>query len=147
MVLDREGHDRDIRALGEAGARALASLRVGVVGVGGTGSAVVEMPAWLGVRDFVLVDPDNLERSNLSRVFGSSPTDVGDAKVTVAAAAIRRIAPDARVRSVKGSVVDRVATLELADRDVVFGCTDDHLGRLVLGRLPTWLLRRSTAES
>lgn len=140
VVLDREGHDRDIRAFGEAGARSLASLRVGVVGVGGTGSAVVEMLARLGVRNFVVVDPDDLERSNVSRVFGSGPTDVGDAKVTVAAASIRRIAPDARVRSVKGSVVDRAATLELADRDVVFGCTDDHSGRLVLGRLPTWLL-------
>ncbi len=93
-------YDRQIRAFGEEGQAALARLRLGVVGLGGTGSVVVQQLAHLGVSDFLLVDPDAVETTNLNRTVGSTPKSVGESKVSVAARMIRSIRPDARVEEI-----------------------------------------------
>ena len=58
----RQVHDRQVRAFGAAGQHALAQLRVGVVGAGGTGSAVLEQLIRLGVRNIVSIDDDVVHR-------------------------------------------------------------------------------------
>jgi hypothetical protein len=132
--------DRNIRALGGDIQRALGSLRVGIVGCGGTGSAVAEELVRLGVRNFALCDPDHLSASNVTRVYGSRPDDVGRPKVEVLAAHLRAIAPDAEVAAMRSSIVAEAVAREFANVDVVFGCTDDNAGRLVLSRLSSFLL-------
>ena len=101
---DNDVYDRSIRAFGGALQRALAALTVGVVGCGGTGSAVAEQLARLGVGRLVLVDPDTLSLSNLTRVYGSTPADVGDPKAVVLARHLERIRPDLNVRAIVGTV-------------------------------------------
>jgi molybdopterin-synthase adenylyltransferase len=59
--------DRQVRAFGAEGQLAISSLRVGVVGLGGTGSVVVQQLARLGVQEYVLIDPDAVEATNLNR--------------------------------------------------------------------------------
>lgn len=132
--------DRSVRALGHEMQRMLGTLRVAIVGCGGTGSAVAEQLVRLGVRDFTLVDPDTLSESNVTRVFGSTPADVGSPKVQVVARNLARIASDARLRTSASSILVERTALELADCDIVFGCTDDNAGRLVLSRMATYLL-------
>src|SRR5207249_1860878 len=68
-------HDRQVLAFGTAGQELLGQLRIGIVGLGGTGSAVAVQLVRLGVRKFVLVDPDTFEASNLSRLYGSRFAD------------------------------------------------------------------------
>lgn len=132
--------DRNIRAFGGAIQQTLADLRVGIVGCGGTGSAVAEQLVRLGVRDFVLVDPDDISSTNITRVYGSVITDVGRPKVTTLAAHLRRIAPETRLESVGSMLTMESAARRLLSRDMVFGCTDDNAGRLVLSRIATYLL-------
>src|SRR5580704_4749734 len=60
--------DRQVRALGVEGQRRLSALRVGVVGLGGTGSQVVQQLSHLGVRKLILVDADRVEDTNLPRL-------------------------------------------------------------------------------
>lgn len=132
--------DRNIRAFGGEIQRTLSSLRVGIVGCGGTGSAVAEQLVRLGVRQFVMFDPDELSASNVTRVYGSRPTDVGRPKVEILAELIRAIAPDSSIAAAPESVVIEAAARQLAMTDVIFGCTDDNAGRLVLSRLSTYLL-------
>src|SRR5579863_171502 len=86
--------DRNVRALGGAVQRTLGDLCVGVVGCGGTGSAVAEQLVRLGVRNLILFDPDELSASNVTRVYGSTATDVGKSKVDTLAAHLKRVAPD-----------------------------------------------------
>jgi hypothetical protein len=95
-------HDRQVRAFGPDGQRALQRLHVGIVGLGGTGSIVAQQLVHLGVRDFVLIDPDVVEETNLNRLANAAPTDVGKAKVDIAARYIKSVAPDARTNCVKG---------------------------------------------
>ncbi len=135
-----EMFDRSIRAFGGAIQAILGELRVAVVGCGGTGSAVIEQLARLGVRNFQIFDPDTLTASNLTRVYGSSPDDVGRPKVHVIASHINRIAPDVEVVAERSSITHQRTAKQLLDADVIFGCTDDNAGRLVLSRIATYLM-------
>ena len=132
--------DRSIRAFGGHIQKVLGGLQVAVVGCGGTGSAVIEQAVRLGVRHFRLFDPKTLTSSNLTRVYGSFPEDVGRPKVDVCAAHVARIAPDAQVSTEQAEITWEDTAKLLLDADIVFGCTDDNAGRLVLSRLSTYLL-------
>lgn len=128
--------DRNIRALGFEVQKVISDLTVAVVGVGGTGSAVAEQLVRLGVRRLIVVDPDTLSLSNITRVYGSTPHDVGQPKVDVIARHLTRIASDLLIRPVQGTITTERVARELLGADVIFGCTDDNAGRLRLSRLP-----------
>ena len=132
--------DRNIRAFGGDIQQVLGQLRVAVVGCGGTGSAVIEQLVRLGVRHLQLFDPDTLSAGNVTRVYGSYLDNVGEPKVTVSAAHVRRIAPDAEIKTVQAKITREATAKLLLDADVVFGCTDDNAGRLVLSRIASYLL-------
>jgi hypothetical protein len=57
-------------AFGKPFNQMLQSLRVAVIGLGGTGSPVATLLARSGVGELVLIDGDRLEASNLNRVRG-----------------------------------------------------------------------------
>jgi hypothetical protein len=132
--------DRNIRAFGGAIQAALGQIRVAIVGCGGTGSAVAEQLVRLGVRHLLLIDPEDLSATNTTRVYGSTPATVGRPKVEVAADHLQAIAPDLAVVTVADTVTDECAARALLDYDVIFGCTDDHAGRLVMARFGTWMM-------
>jgi hypothetical protein len=132
--------DRNVRAFGPAIQRSLGELRVGIVGCGGTGSAVAEQLVRLGVRHVLLIDPDILSDSNITRVYGSSPAQIGIPKVQVLADHLTRIAPDIECEPVRSTVNTQSTARKLTACDVIFGCTDDNAGRLVLSRLATYFL-------
>ena len=132
--------DRNIRAFGGGIQKVLGGLCIAVVGCGGTGSAVIEQLVRLGVRHIQVFDPDTLTESNITRVYGSYPGDIGKPKVDVISAHARHIAPDAEVLATQKAItVEPVAKL-LLDADVIFGCTDDNSGRLILSRIASYML-------
>lgn len=131
--------DRSVRAFGPDIQQTLGALRVGVVGCGGTGSAVAEQLVRLGVRHVTLIDADTLTESNVTRVYGSTPAAVGKAKASLLKDHLTAIAPDLACNAVIGMVTLEKTARELVPCDVVFGCTDDNAGRLVLSRFSTFL--------
>lgn len=64
--------DRQVRAFGQDIQRLLGRLNVGVVGAGGTGSAVIEQLTRLGLGRLTVFDGDFFDPSNVNRVYGSS---------------------------------------------------------------------------
>jgi len=124
--------DRQIRAFGEGGQRAIEQLSIGVVGLGGTGSLIAEQLTHLGVKRFVLIDPDVLEATNLNRVVNATRDDIGESKVTIAKRAILAYAPAATVTAVQGDIIRSTIAKELFEVDVIFGCTDSHGSRAIL---------------
>jgi hypothetical protein len=133
--LDLSRYDRQVRVFGSAGQDIIRSLRVGIVGLGGTGSIVLQALAHLGVNDFLLLDPDQVEASNLNRLVGASPSDVGRPKVQVAQDLARRINPTAQIDARRESVLLERVALGLTNTDFVFCCTDSHGSRAVLNQL------------
>lgn len=132
--------DRNIRAFGGDLQRVLGELRVAVIGCGGTGSSVAEQLVRLGLRHLVLVDPDMVSISNITRVYGSTAADIDRPKVHVLADHLVRIAPDLDVQTMKSMILIESTAQALKTADIVFGCTDDNAGRLVLSRLSTFMM-------
>lgn len=127
--------DRQVRAFGEAGQRVMESLTIAIVGLGGTGSVAAEQLAHLGVRRFILIDPDQVEATNLNRVVGATKGDIDRPKVDVAARQIATIAPEASVKCVQGDVTRTLVARELISADFIFSCTDSHGSRAVIQQI------------
>jgi len=129
--------DRQARAFGAASTVQLGGLRVGLVGCGGTGSAVASLLARIGVRKLALFDTDIVEDTNLNRLHFATRIDASlrRQKVDVVGEGVASIGlPISIVRVPR--FADHPEGLEvLRSCDVVFGCTDDDLGREVLNRL------------
>ena len=132
--------DRNVRAFGPAIQQTLSDLKIAVIGCGGTGSAVAEQLVRLGVRQLLLIDPDILSASNVTRVYGSTSADIDQPKGEVLARHLRRIAPELKCDTVQAMVTMESAARRLTSCDIVFGCTDDNAGRLVLSRIATYLM-------
>lgn len=112
----------------------LAQACVGVVGLGGGGSHVVQQLAHVGVGNFVFLDPDSIEDSNLNRLVGGTRADVRRKalKVNIARRIVRRLNDKARIH------VQPVVWQERADLlrtcDIIIGCVDSFVGRAELER-------------
>lgn len=127
-----EKFDRQVRALGRAGQSWLESLRVAIVGLGGTGSVIAQQLVHLGIRNFVLIDPDTLETTNLNRVVAARPQDVGKPKVHIAQRYLEEVAPGLNVQAIVGNVVHNGVARQLFDADILLCCTDSHGSRSVV---------------
>jgi molybdopterin/thiamine biosynthesis adenylyltransferase len=106
-----------------------------VVGVGGTGSPVVEMLARLGVGTISEFDSDAFDATNVSRVYGSKVRDGGRNKTLISAAHVREIGLGTVVRSYPRHITEEEAAKWLRGCDVIFGCTDRHAPRGILVQL------------
>jgi molybdopterin-synthase adenylyltransferase len=134
-TLGQSRNDRQIRAFGIEGQRRLEQLQVGIVGLGGTGSVVAQQLAYLGVGEITLIDPDIVEWSNLNRIVGSTPQDVGERKTRVAAALISRTLPSIIVNEIPADVRDSDIARKLLLCDLFFCCTDSDGSRAVLNQI------------
>lgn len=124
---------RQAAAFGEPFVQDLASLRVGVIGAGGTGSPTITLLARAGVGEIVVVDPDALEKSNLNRVRGARASDIGINKAKVIADFVTSMALRTRVAAIPALADSNAEAVDaLASCDVIFGCTDDQIGRELL---------------
>lgn len=72
-LTDLEIFDRQVRAFGKEGQALIMRTKVGVIGVGGTGSPTAEQLVRLGTGDLVLIDPDAFEPSNRTRCTARLP--------------------------------------------------------------------------
>jgi molybdopterin/thiamine biosynthesis adenylyltransferase len=133
--IDIAAFDRQVLAFGPAVQALLKRLVIGVVGLGGTGSAVVEQLIRLGVGRVIVCDPQALEKSNVNRVYGSRVSDEGHDKIDVAKRLAEEIGLGTTIEPLKGSITDLAIATTFRECDVVFGCTDDEWGRAVLTKL------------
>jgi hypothetical protein len=130
--MEEERFSRQQLLFGPEGQEKIRSSKVGVVGLGGIGSHVVQQLAYLGVEDFRLIDPDKVSKSNLNRVIGATESDIGSDKVLVSKRTIGLICNDARVNAIAKDSMSRDSFEALHECDFIFGCVDHDGPRLVL---------------
>lgn len=105
----------------------LATATVGLVGLGGGNSHVVQQLAHLGIGGFVLLDDDIITLTNLNRLVGGTLDDVKAErpKVEIAARVVQAVNPDARI------VMRKAKWQEVGDLlkgcDIIVGGLD-HIG-------------------
>jgi molybdopterin-synthase adenylyltransferase len=100
-----------------------ASLIAIVIG-GYSFAHIAQQLAHIGLGNFLVIDPDFIEDTNLNRLVGATMEDVklGTAKVDIAERVIKAVNPAAEV--VKHLVNWTEVTTELRDVDVIFACVD-----------------------
>ncbi len=110
--------------LGESSASIFGRAVVGVVGLGGAGSHIVQQLAHIGIKHFVIADSQEIEDTNLNRLVGAEAHDIEQKtqKVDIAERMILRLHPDARVTKVKDKW--QAGHLSFRECDVIFGCVD-----------------------
>lgn len=132
-AVEEEIAARQAAAFGQPFVEKLRSLRIGVVGAGGTGSPTIMLLARAGVSELVVVDHDNLEKSNLNRVRGAGVSDVGKNKARILQDAVTKLQLPTKIAAIESLVdQDPIALDAVSSCDVVFGCTDDQIGREIL---------------
>jgi hypothetical protein len=107
----------------------LRAATIGIVGLGGGGSHVVQQLAHVGIGGFVCVDPDVVEDSNLNRLVGATAADARDdmAKAAVAERMVRGLVAAPRFLGLARKWQD--ATVELAECDIIVGGVDSYRER------------------
>lgn len=117
------------------GQRQLARFRIAVAGCGGTGCHVIQNLAYLGVRNFILIDRDSVDDTNLNRLVTATPADVGTPKAFVGRRLVSGLARDASVLALNDDLRSPAAIDELKGADIIFSCLDNDGGRLFLNEL------------
>lgn len=112
--------------LGPRSEEIFSNLRVGVVGLGGAGSHVVQQLAHVGIKHWVLYDPDVVDKdgTNLNRLVGATVQDAANEtpKIEVAERVIRTLVPNSECTSLQSKWQLNDRALRLCD--VIFGCVD-----------------------
>jgi hypothetical protein len=127
---------RLISLLGSPSAARLRNATVGIIGLSGTGSPAAHVLARAGVGNFVLVDPQRFEDSNLERQHGSRWEHVelnsNPYKVELVAELITSINPNANITAFAGNILHDNVLDELLRCDLLVGCTDTQHTRAKL---------------
>lgn len=129
---------------GEANQKALNQIKVGLIGCGGIGSIFAELLGRLGVKNWVLIDPDKLETVNLNRMVGASQKMVEQRwnKVDYVKHLIKKIYQTGScVHAIPAQVDCEIATSEIATSDLIVVATDNHLSRKIAQELALEYMR------
>jgi molybdopterin/thiamine biosynthesis adenylyltransferase len=127
-------------AFGSALIQDLQNLTICVVGAGATGSATVNLLSRLGIGEIIIIDNDEIEESNLNRLWGATSSDIGKSKVNVLKKHIDDFGLNSKVIVENNWVSDRKSIEGLKKADLIFNCTDDHAGRILLNRFAYFYL-------
>jgi molybdopterin/thiamine biosynthesis adenylyltransferase len=110
--------------LGDDSGRVLRDSTIGLVGLGGGNSHVVQQLAHVGIGGFVLADDDVITHTNLNRLVGGTVADVEKStpKVAIAERVIRGVNPAARI--IKHQKLWQLVADDLKQCDLIVGAVD-----------------------
>ena len=100
-MIDEKFTSRTELLIGKQGIKKLQNSKVAIFGLGGVGSYVVEGLSRAGVGNFILVDNDKINPSNINRQIIATTKTVGKPKVIVEKERILEINPEANVEIIE----------------------------------------------
>jgi hypothetical protein len=112
----------------------LGSLTVALIGCGGIGAIFAEILGRLGVKKWLLIDPDRLETVNLNRMPSATSKMVEQQwyKVHYVKRLIKGIyAAGSQVKALPTSIEDISISREIAKCDLIVVATDNHFSRQI----------------
>lgn len=138
--LHAAGQEATLQVFGELTVRQLRNLIVVVVGVSGTGSLVVEQLIRTGVGTLIVIDDDVILDRNLNRILNATAEDarLKRPKVELPPRTAVITGTGTTVIPVPRSLLDQDALRLAAVADVLFGCVDTTLARVVMNRISTF---------
>lgn len=148
-------YDRQSRIFGPSGQAILHKTKVGIIGLGGAGSQLADFLSKLRVGEFVLVDPDRIELSNLPRVVDATDFHArawflnerwpdwvhglakksSTQKVKLAKRVILKNNPRAKVEAIPDDFAKTRVAQKFKDCDYLFLAADTARARLVFNAI------------
>ncbi len=117
--------------IGNEGMEKLKDAKVAVFGIGGVGSFVCEGLARGGIGNFILVDYDKIDESNINRQLIATVKTIGKYKVDLMKERILEINPDANVEVYREFYMDD-CKIDLITEDLSYAvdCVDTIMAKI-----------------
>ncbi|WP_407416202.1 ThiF family adenylyltransferase [Methanobrevibacter sp.] len=128
-----EKFSRTEMLIGEEGINKLNDAKVAIFGIGGVGSFVCEGLARSGVGNFILIDFDKVDESNINRQIIATTKTVGQYKVDLMKERILDINPDANVEVyTEFYMADSKSDIITEDLSYVVDCVDTIMAKIAI---------------
>ena len=128
-----EKFSRTEMLIGNEGMKKLNDAKVAVFGLGGVGSFVCEGLARSGVGNFILVDYDKIDESNINRQLIATVKTVGKYKVDLMKERILEINPDANVETYKEFyMADSEVDIITEELSYAVDCVDTIMAKIAI---------------
>lgn len=123
---------RELGLIGQQGLDALWGSKVAIFGLGGVGGTCFQALVRSGVGNFLLVDGDVVEESNLNRQILFASSDLGKPKVEVAERFAASISsPNIKAEN-KFLTPGNISDFGLGGYDLIIDCIDDLKAKVAL---------------
>ena len=146
--LEQTANSDDIFArqeiFGKALQEQLNTLKITLIGCGGIGSIFAEVLGRLGVKNWVLIDPDPMETANLNRMPGATweMAEKQLPKVEYVQQLIQQIYQlKANVKTISTHIENELAQQEIGASDLIVVATDNHYSRQIAQELAIKYMR------
>lgn len=90
----------------------ISKAKILILGCGGLGTKVVKSLSQIGVKNFILLDPDKVELTNLNRQEYFTRQDVGEFKVDVVAKKLKDFNQKITVKTIKKNIVSKNSLID-----------------------------------
>lgn len=128
-----EKFSRTEMLVGNDGMKKLSNAKVAIFGLGGVGSFVCEGLARSGIGNFILVDYDKVDESNINRQLIATVKTIGRYKVDLMKERILEINPDANVEVYKEFyMADSEIDIITEDLSYVVDCVDTIMAKIAI---------------
>lgn len=119
--------------IGNDGMKKLNDAKVAVFGIGGVGSFVCEGLARSGIGNFILVDYDKIDESNINRQLIATVKTIGKCKADLMKERILEINPNANVEVYKEFyMADSKSNIITKDLSYVVDCVDTIMAKIAI---------------
>lgn len=125
---------RHLLLWGTEGQKRIRTVSVLLAGAGAIGNEVAKNLAMLGVRRLFIIDRDNVELSNVSRMIFFGPEDIGKNKAEVLARNVHKKYPFVETLAFRGDL-ERLPLKFYLDSDVVVCGLDNVVSRIYLTQI------------
>ena len=128
-----EKFSRTEMLIGNDGMEKVNDATVAVFGLGGVGSFVCEGLARSGIGNFILIDFDKIDETNINRQLIATVDTIGKYKVDVMAERILKINPDANVKTYKEFyMADCEIDIITEDLSYAVDCVDTIMAKIAI---------------
>lgn len=130
--MNRYARQMQLPGIGTEGQARLAAARVLVVGAGGLAAPALPLLAGAGIGHLTILDPDQVELSNLHRQTLFREDDIGAPKAQVAARECRARNAGGRVTAHVTALTPENAETFVSAADIVLDCADSYAATYLL---------------
>jgi tRNA A37 threonylcarbamoyladenosine dehydratase len=128
-----EKFSRTEMLVGNEGMEKLSNAKVAIFGLGGVGSFVCEGLARSGIGNFILVDYDKIDESNINRQLIATVKTIGRYKVDVMKERVLEINPNANVEVYKEFyMADSEIDIITEDLSYAVDCVDTIMAKIAI---------------